>query len=311
MQHDTLMWYILDELHCYKNDHSGALGPTTQHANNSLVGDGLLTRALMVDVAALHRAMEKMSASQAAMSEDVRKVSASQATMSEDVKDMHQQFGNMSNWLIERPFAPTTLGSSLAQSSLETPQASNNFNVLGECRCASFCHTVQHLFLSPAHQPSSAGLIFQLHPMHQRIPAAESQLRQLTVQGMQCSGPPPMPPATMATPSSAPAAPSNVTTSTPLPPQTEPKTWTSRPSLSIPMGLLIPDLPITLKNGVMQSSKADSWRIIVQHWTEGDPRLGLFLPLKDWPPHYHNGPGRQFNTKYYQCRLIATEFLDV
>ena len=77
------------------------------------------------------------------------------------------------------------------------------------------------------------------------------------------------------------------------------------------MGLLIPDLPITLEDGVTQSAKADSWRIIVQHWTEGDPRLGLFLPLKDWPHHYHNGPGRQFNMKHYQRRLIATEFLDV
>ena len=77
------------------------------------------------------------------------------------------------------------------------------------------------------------------------------------------------------------------------------------------MGLLIPDLPITLEDGVMQSAKADSWRIIVQHWTEGDPRLSLFLPLKDWPHHYHNGPGRQFNTKHYQHCLITTEFLDV
>ena len=305
------MRYILDELHCYENDHSGALGPTARHANSSLVGDGPLTRALTVDVAALHRAMERMSASQAAMSEDVRKVSVSQATMSKDVKDMRQQFGNMSNWLVERPFAPITLGSGLPQLSLATPQASNNFNVLGEYRCASFCHAVQLLFLSPAHQPSSAGPVFQPHPMHQRIPAAESQSRQLTVQGMQRYGPPPMLPATMATPSSAPAAPSNVTTSTPLPPQTGPETRTSRSSLSIPMGLLIPDLPITLEDGVTQSAKADSWRIIVQHWTEGDPRLGLFLPLKDWPHHYHNGPGRQFNTKHYQRRLIATEFLDV
>ena len=77
------------------------------------------------------------------------------------------------------------------------------------------------------------------------------------------------------------------------------------------MGLLIPDLPITLKDGVMQSAKADSWRIIIQHWTKGDPHLGLFLPLKDWPHHYHNGLGHQFNTKHYQRRLITTEFLDV
>ena len=77
------------------------------------------------------------------------------------------------------------------------------------------------------------------------------------------------------------------------------------------MGLLIPNLPITLEDGVTQSAKSESWRIIVRHWTEGEPRLGLFLPLKDWLHHYYNGLGHQFNTKHYQRRLIAMEFLDV
>ena len=140
---------------------------------------GRLTRALTVGVAALHRAMEKMSASQAVMSEDMRKVSVSQATMSKDVKDMRQQFGNMSNWLVECSFAPITLGSGVPQSSLVTPQASNNFNVLGEYHCATFCHAVQLLFLSPAHQPSSAGPILQLLKINQHALLA---LRRVTAQ---------------------------------------------------------------------------------------------------------------------------------
>ncbi|KAL4076434.1 hypothetical protein J3A83DRAFT_4065625, partial [Scleroderma citrinum] len=37
--HDTLMWYLLDELHCYKSDHSDALGPISQEANVSLTGE--------------------------------------------------------------------------------------------------------------------------------------------------------------------------------------------------------------------------------------------------------------------------------
>jgi len=77
------------------------------------------------------------------------------------------------------------------------------------------------------------------------------------------------------------------------------------------MRLLILNLLITLEDGVMQSAKSESWRIIVQHWTEGKPHLSLFLPLKDWPHHYYNRPGHQFNTKHYQCHLIATEFLNM
>jgi len=118
------------------------------HANSSLVGDGLLTHALTADIAALHKAVEKISASQAVVSENVRKVSTVQTAMSNDVKDMCQQFGNVSNMLTECSFVPTTTivgPSSLLQSSLVAPQVSNNFNVFGEYNVLAFVALINSL----------------------------------------------------------------------------------------------------------------------------------------------------------------------
>ncbi|KAL4068162.1 hypothetical protein J3A83DRAFT_4054295, partial [Scleroderma citrinum] len=36
---NTLMHYLLDELHCYENDHSDALGPISWDADVSLAGE--------------------------------------------------------------------------------------------------------------------------------------------------------------------------------------------------------------------------------------------------------------------------------
>ncbi|KAI6015802.1 hypothetical protein PISMIDRAFT_9059 [Pisolithus microcarpus 441] len=69
-------------------------------------------------------------------------------------------------------------------------------------------------------------------------------------------------------------------------------------------------MPVLHADGT-RTPKCDSWKDIVHHWTEGEPCLGLVVPLKDWPHHFYNGRhGRQFNTKYYQRSMIATEFLD-
>ncbi|KAL4065136.1 hypothetical protein J3A83DRAFT_4190563 [Scleroderma citrinum] len=47
-----------------------------------------------------------------------------------------------------------------------------------------------------------------------------------------------------------------------------------------------------------------------ESWKEGDPKVGLYVPLKDWPHHYYNGQhGWKFNTKYYQWSIIATEYI--
>ena len=77
------------------------------------------------------------------------------------------------------------------------------------------------------------------------------------------------------------------------------------------MGLVIPRIPVKLQNGG-KTPQSESWREIVQHWTVGEPRLRLFVPLKDWPHSYYNGRhGQKFNTLYYQRGIIAKEFLEV
>jgi len=77
------------------------------------------------------------------------------------------------------------------------------------------------------------------------------------------------------------------------------------------MGLVIPRIPVKLQNGG-KTPRSESWREIVRHWTVGEPRLRLFVPLKDWPHSYYNGRhGRKFNTLYYQRGVIAKEFLEV
>jgi len=84
-----------------------------------------------------------------------------------------------------------------------------------------------------------------------------------------------------------------------------------RTSAGPPMGLTIPHLPMKHENGKM-TPRLETWRDIVRHWMVGEPRLQLFIPLKDWPHHYYNGRhGWHFNTLYYQRSLIAKEFLHV
>ncbi|KAI6015803.1 hypothetical protein PISMIDRAFT_95111, partial [Pisolithus microcarpus 441] len=39
---DTLMRYLLDELHCYENDHSDALRPVSREGSGSLAGEASL-----------------------------------------------------------------------------------------------------------------------------------------------------------------------------------------------------------------------------------------------------------------------------
>lgn len=53
-------------------------------------------------------------------------------------------------------------------------------------------------------------------------------------------------------------------------------------------GLAIPDIPTQRADGSFPPRK-DSWRQIIQQWTEGDPARGLHLPLRDWPYDWMKG----------------------
>jgi len=111
----------------------------------------------------------------------------------------------------------------------------------------------------------------------------------------------------MAIPSVAPAVHLNISVSALLPSLI----GAQRTPRGPPEGLVIPFVPVMHADG-MKTPKSESWRDIVQHWTVGEPRLHLFVALKDWPHHYYNGRhGRKFNSLYYQQGLVAKEFLHV
>jgi len=164
------------------------------------------------------------------------------------------------------------------------------------------------VFASPAHQccqhPSTRTLVPPLIPA-----VAPSRSTQAPIR-WPCPEPLPSPLPTTATPSPAPAAPSpnDTAPAMPLPPHAGAAQSTAGPVP--PMGLVIPNIPVTHPNGT-KTPKSEAWRDVVRHWTVGEPRLNLFVPLKDWPHHYYNGRyGWQHNTKYYQRSIIALEFLN-
>ena len=88
----------------------------------------------------------------------------------------------------------------------------------------------------------------------------------------------------MAILSPAPAVHSHIATSAPLPSLA----GAQRAPHAPPMGLVIPHIPVRHVNG-KKTPKSESWRDIVRHWTVGEPRVHLYMPLKDWPHHYYNG----------------------
>ncbi|KAG1831983.1 hypothetical protein DFJ58DRAFT_736438 [Suillus subalutaceus] len=75
-------------------------------------------------------------------------------------------------------------------------------------------------------------------------------------------------------------------------------------------GLDISNLPVWCADG-SYAPKKDSWRYIVQHWTEADPRCGLHVALQDWPAAWLKGKNKAiFGSKYHQHALIVLEFLE-
>jgi len=111
----------------------------------------------------------------------------------------------------------------------------------------------------------------------------------------------------VAIPCPAPAAGANITAPVLLPSLAGARGTTDAP----PMDLVIPHVPVKLADGG-RTPRSEAWRDIVRHWTVGEPRLRLAMPLKDWPSHYYNGQNQQkFNALYHQRSVVAKEFLHV
>ncbi|KIK12223.1 hypothetical protein PISMIDRAFT_18893 [Pisolithus microcarpus 441] len=266
VQRDTLMRYLLDELHCYENDHSDALRPVSHEANDSFAGEAALARPASSE--ALQMAHASLTADVAALHATVKEVSSMVST---DMKEIRQQLSEMGR-LVARTLAapaPTCLAA--------------NPNGIAATACQQSSATPSAIQPARASTRSYPPPLISLQPTHLTVP-----------QPVQRSGPP-----------------MSVSLSSRVGPQRTASTSTStRRTSNLPPGLLIPNVPVLHVDGT-RTPKSDSWRDIVRHWTEGEPRLGLHIPLKDWPHHYYNGRyGRQFNTKHYQRSVVATEFLN-
>jgi hypothetical protein len=113
--------------------------------------------------------------------------------------------------------------------------------------------------------------------------------------------------------SSLPSTTSQVVTNQPsLPVSGSQHSWCSR-KVSRPLstkGLVIPDIPVLNADGIQQHRK-DSWQEVVKQWIEGDPKRGLVVLLKDWPPEWYQGANKSlFAMKRHDWGLIALEFIN-
>ncbi|KAI6035401.1 hypothetical protein F5J12DRAFT_924235 [Pisolithus orientalis] len=276
---DTLMHYLLNELNCYENDHSDALQPVPREGDRSLAGEAALVRPASTE--ALNMAHASITANMAALHTTVKEVKETSCSLSVDVREICQQLSDMSNLVIK---ALTLASAYSAPSGPVLRQGTTGSNAQ-----AMPITAYQH---SPAQTTTSSPPVIQSTSMptaaiqSTSMPAAQPYLPTLNLQPTQTQFR--MPRVVQL---------SDLSPSTSLPSQIGPQRTKARASTSL-LGVVILDVPVLRPDGTW-TAKSDSWRDIVHHWTEGEPRLDLHIPLKDWPYHYYNGKsGRQFNTKF-------------
>ncbi|KAL4077391.1 hypothetical protein J3A83DRAFT_4368717 [Scleroderma citrinum] len=249
---DTLMWYLLDELHCYESDHSDALGPISREADVSLAGEGALTRPASTE--ALRMAHASLTADVAALHKTVNKVCASQEAMAGDVRDIREMFDNMSN-------------------QVQTASTSASSHVPSSPHWSALTVSSHGTSISQtsAHQCLYAQNTIQTPPTIQSIPATQSQLSTFCLQPTPIT----LPLVQHSRPLHSPTAPIGL-----FSPPSLPGDWSSRACQS--------------STRMTQTPRSESWEDI------------------DWPHSWYNGPhGWKFNSKYYQRKLIAMEYLNV
>jgi len=82
-QNDTLMCYLLDELHSYETDFSDTLGPTLHEATASFAGKAVLLHSATME--ALHMTHAALTTDMATLHKDVMNISALQVAMAENI----------------------------------------------------------------------------------------------------------------------------------------------------------------------------------------------------------------------------------
>ncbi|KAI0321075.1 hypothetical protein OF83DRAFT_1051864 [Amylostereum chailletii] len=67
---------------------------------------------------------------------------------------------------------------------------------------------------------------------------------------------------------------------------------------------------LSLKRLRKDDDASHGWRIILEHWEHGDPILGI-IPLKDWPQSWLRGKNRTlFGPKHHTRKVISLEFIN-
>lgn len=271
LQRDTLLRYLLDELHSYETDHSDALAPDSLacDADKSLLGEATLIQPVSV---------EEMRSMRASFDSDI-------ADLRRRVVCMDGKVDKLTTAISERvPLGGTT-------NTQHTNPLQRKLTIKLPPR------------ITARDEPGGVGPLSTSRAP--TIPPAVIDTAAATV-----AHPSPSSPAhdSASTDSAAIAAqPSSVgNRAGSLMPQPR---RSSRLSHEIPTaGLVIPDIPARNPDG-SRRPKSESWRDIIKHWTEGDPALGLHTPLQDWPPEWTRGKNRLFAAKYHQRSVIAHEFL--
>ena len=267
------MRYLLDELHAYEHDYSGALCRVSHKANPSLAGERALcapaSRKELASFQKLIRAdVKDVRDALVNLDTKVSRIEANLDTKVGRIEDMLRGLTEAITGACVGPIpAPSSSGLPPAYSTLSGMPLWFFFCVVADCYALTTEHTAhpQHLTTQLPAPPASN----HIGPRHFSFSCTPTQA--FVTQ-------------------SSPAA-SNA----------------SSPLDFVSPKLTIPDVPP--RNGP-KMPRNEGWKEVVRHWQEGAPELNLPIPLKDWPHDYLHGPNRHLQSKYNQRRIIATEFID-
>ncbi|KAF8452794.1 hypothetical protein L210DRAFT_3468878 [Boletus edulis BED1] len=286
-QHDTLIRYLLDELHMYETDHSNTLASRPQNANESLMGEHSLVQPVTTEE------VRSMMASVEANISDLRtQMGHVKGVVDANTSDLRDQMVHVKGTVQDLVSVVCTKVPLSGTTNIHHTNSANlNLSNLKEAPSQTKGLTIK---IPPLAAPGTSTAT------RRRNTAATAAITRLSP-GQACNS----------TPISMISNNGQTTPSTSrLATRTAGGHRRTSLSRSLPTaGVVIPDVPMRNPNG-SRRPKCESWRDIVKHWTEGDPALGLHTPLRDWPPEWTRHNNRLFAVKYHQRSLIALEFLN-
>ncbi|KAJ7711154.1 hypothetical protein B0H14DRAFT_2645883 [Mycena olivaceomarginata] len=195
------------------------------------------------------------------------------------------------------PVQLNTDRSFLGEGSSTAPATAENITMLHQSLSADICTLQVPSTRIQSHSSGPSGASANL--FHQPIPSFQSQIAPalaLTRPLIPISLPPP--------------APAGPLLPLPLTNTSNSQSVALARGRPLPaMGLIVPDVPVTLPSG-KKSRRQDSWSIIVKHWEEGDPAHGLTTPLRDSPQDWLRGANKPLAMKHHQRKIIALEYID-